>query len=606
MESAKDNQVLLLHRSFQGEEAEAWLRFTKALKTLGPLEVREVSEAAYEELFLEASGYAHVFLDLALADYAKLAANPIPNLSLVNRDAFVWNKPRVRELMAPAFLSHSCFLLEDLPAADLVRTLYLFLAPKRLVGVTPLLEKGSIVVAEKVQALETIGNLSDRLNQYLAEIDGFTLKNRLFDLRLALSALMAEALQRARESGQPYPTVDFQVGAAKARAVINLRFPRGNLAISKLTTFCLEGEDAAWSQIWERSDFLQITHHLQHDEVEVMLVINRAQSCPAGTFRSFLLKKIERSVKRENLMVAPQNFEFRQLSQVRINQAEQALQNISLEESGIDLGNLPLEVVSRLAKLEQEADFLREQLKKKDALVKDAVAKITEANKEVSRKRNDLLRTAKAKEAEAESFGRKIIALEKRLEISTAAQGSMANARENAAVTPSGVPEAMAKLETGIKAAENEKTQLLEKLNREEKKVTAFEQKYSALYKDLTQKDKELNELKAMLVKARKEQSAALAAAASASGGAGASNIDTLNAKVKDAETREAASKQELRKMSFKIENNEKNVKAIQAESVEKIKLLEQKLQGAKTKEVELLRKLDELSAALKKASKAA
>jgi predicted nucleic acid-binding Zn-ribbon protein len=608
MDSAKENPVLLVHRSFQGEEADAWARLQKALKTLGQIEVREAADVPYEELFLSASSYAHVFLDLALADYAKLAEGPIANLTLVNRDAFVWNKPRVRELMGPALLKHSCFLLEDLPAADLVRSLHLFLSPKRLVGVTPLLEKGSIVVAEKVQSLDALGSLTDRLNQYLAEAEGFNLRPRLFDFRLALSAILGEGFKHAEESGQPYPTVDFQVGAAKGKAVINLRFPRGRLDVESLPRACLDGEDPAWTQAWSRADFCQITHHAQHDEVEVMIVINRAHPVPAGTFRTLLIKRAERSGKRENLLLAPQNFEFRLLAQVRINQPEQALLSAGLEEAGsIDLGNLPPEVVKRLGKLEQEGEFFREQAKKKDTFIKDAVAKITEANKEISKKRNELLRVAKAKEAQGEAFTRKIAELEKRLEHATSAQSFHAAAvKESITAANPAVPEALAKLEGGLKAAETEKAQLVDKLAREEKKVTAFEQKYSALYKEITQKDKELNELKTMLVKARKEQSAALAAAANANGSGGATNVESLNAKVKEAETREAATRQELKKMAFKIENNDKNVKAIQAESVEKIKLLEQKLQAAKTKEVDLLRKIDELSVALKKAAKAA
>jgi len=268
---------------------------------------------------------------------------------------------------------------------------------------------------------------------------------------------------------------------------------------------------------------------------------------------------------------------------------------------------LPPEVIHRLGKLEQESDFYRDQAKKKEAFVKEAVAKITEANREISKKRNELLRLAKTKEAQGESLSRKIGDLEKRLEKSISAHASHATAaKESAAHAPAATPDNSGKLEAALKTAENEKNQLQEKLLREEKKVTAFEQKYSALYKEITQKDKELNEMKVMLVKARKEQSAALAAAASASGGAGVANIEALNAKVKDAETRDASSRQELKKMSFKIEQHDKNVKAIQSESVEKIKLLEQKLQGAKTKELELLKKIDELNLALKKAAKAA
>lgn len=605
MDSAKDNPVLLVHRSFQGEEAGAWARLNKALMTLGKVELREVTDLPYEELRLAAPSYAHVFLDLALADYAKLAEAPLANVTLVNREAFAWNNTRVRDLMGGALRRHSCFLLEDLSAADLVRGLHLLLGQKRLVGVTPLLEKGSFVVAEKVQSLDALGSLTDRLHQYFSELEDFTLRPRLFEFRLALSALLAEGFRRAGEGGQPYPTVDFQVGVAKNKAVINLRFPRGQLDIDGLARACLEGEDYSWNQAWARADYLQVTYHQQYDEVEAMLVMSRPAASAPGSFRTFLLKRSDRSGKRENLLTAPQNFEFRLLSQVRVNDAARSF-GISLEESGgIDLGGLPPEVVKRLGKLEEESEFFREQVRKKDSAIKEAAASITAANKEISKKRNEILRLAKTKENQNSAFVRKIEGLEKRLEQANTAQASiLASVKEAPAAAGAGPGEALAKLEAGLRAAENEKASLAEKLVREEKKVSSFEQKYSALYKDLGQKDKEVNELKSMLVKARKEQSAALASAAA--GGAGAPGTDALTAKLKEAETKEAASRQELKKMAFKIENHDKNVKAIQAESIEKIKLLEQKLQAAKAKEVELLKKVEELSVALKKAAKAA
>lgn len=607
MDQSKDNlTVLLLHRPPREEEADAWTRFAKALKTLGQLETREVTEMPFTELFLASSSYSHVFLDLALADFAQLASSPVANLTLVKKDSFTWNHPRARELMGPALLKHSSLLLEDMAAADLVRCLHLFLSTKRLTGVTPLLEKGSVVIGEKVQSLESIGTMMDKLSGYLEKLEGFTLGSRVFELRQTLSALVCEALHRATESGQPYPTIDFQVGASKQKLVVNLRFPRGALELEAISAMAVEGEDFRWQQAWMSSDLFLVTQHVQYDELEVMVVLNRPTRSYAAGFRSFLTKRSERSPKKENLLSAPQNYEFQLLADIRVNQQDQLYTTADLtEDLSIDLGSLPTEVVKRLEKLSEENEFFREQTKKKDTLLREAITKISQANKDISQKRNELLRLVKAKDAQAENLGRKISELEKRVEqAQSSASMQLSAAKESAGSSPA-LQEAIGKLEAGLKAAENEKNQLLEKLTREEKKVTAFEQKYSALYKDLGQKDKELNEVKSMLIKARKEQSAALAAAAASSSGAGGSSAE-LAAKLKEADAKESAFKQEIRKMAFKIENHDKNVKAIQAESAEKTKLLEQKLQSAKAREVELLRKIEELSAALKKAAKAA
>ena len=607
MDQSKDNlTVLLLHRPPREEEADAWTRFAKALKTLGQLETREVTELPFAELFLASSSYSHVFIDLALADFSQLASSPIANLTLVKKDSFAWNHPRARELMGPALLKHPCLLLEEMAAADLVRCLHLFLSTKRLTGVTPLLEKGSVIIGEKVQSLDSIGTMMDKLGGYLENLEGFTLGLRIFELRQTLSALVCEAHHRATESGLPYPTVDFQVGASKQKLVVNLRFPRGSLELDEIPAKAVDGEDFRWQQAWMSSDLFLVTHHLQYDELEVMVVLNRSTRSYTAAFRSFLTKRSERSQKKDNLLSAPQNYEFQLLADIRLKQQDQLYTTADLtEDLSIDLGSLPTEVVKRLEKLGEENEFFREQTKKKDGLLREAITKISQANKDISQKRNELLRLVKAKDAQGENLSRKITELEKRLEQSQQSITTQISAAKESSGASPVLQEAIAKLEAGLKAAENEKSQLLEKFAREEKKVAVFEQKYSALYKDLGQKDKELNEVKSMLIKARKEQSAALAAAAANNSGSGGSSAE-LAAKLKEADSRESAFKQELRKMAFKIENHDKNVKAIQAESAEKTKLLEQKLQSAKAREVELLRKIEELSVALKKAAKAA
>jgi hypothetical protein len=61
-----------------------------------------------------------------------------------------------------------------------------------------------------------------------------------------------------------------------------------------------------------------------------------------------------------------------------------------------------------------------------------------------------------------------------------------------------------------------------------------------------------------------------------------------------------------VKKLSFKVESQEKNLRVIQNDATEKQRMLDQKLRAAKNKEVELLKRIEELTTSLKKASKVA
>lgn len=603
MDQAKElPKVLLIQQVNKETEYEGWGRLAKAFKGLAAAETQNrETPITIEELSALCQTYSQVFLDLSFAMNLSIDTQ-LPNLTLVGKSSFPWNDPESRRRLLPTLSRHSCLLLDQLPTTDLIRIIHLYLNPKRLTGVTPLLEKGSIIVGEKVQSTDQTGTLLDKLATYLERIEGFELKERLLDLRQVLSGVLTKSFKHASEATDIYPTLDFQVGASKSKIVVNIRFPRGSLNISDFALQSIDGRDLFWQQVWQCSDLLVVTHHLQHDEIELMVVLNQATRPNLLSFRSFLKKVSERSQKKDNLLSAPASFDFRILSDIRLKDQEQVTATIQTNSDEIDLGSLPEEVVKKLEKLSEQSAFLKEQSDRQGALLRDAQIKFAQVAKELSQKRGEVVRISKVNESQQDTFRIKIAELEKQIETVKNAKVNQSTNIDNAATN--NLNEVISKLETSLRATENEKNQFAERVANEQKKVSIYEQKYSTLYKELGIKDKEIMDLKATLIKIKKEGTTNPASGATA--GAKDSATDTSAAKIKELEAREGVLKQELRKVMFKLENQEKNVKFIQAEAAEKTKLLEQKLQGAKTKEVELLKKIDELSAALKKASKAA
>lgn len=604
MDQAKENpKVLLLHKAGSELEIEPWLRLAKAFKGIAELEIQAREEPpAFSEISELSKERAQVFLDISLADFSGFAESKVPNLTLVKPDSFAWNAPAVRKLMLPILSHHSLLLLEDTPPKDLVRLLHLYLTPKRLGGVTPLLEKGSVVLGEKIQALDTLGSTIDKLGVFISKIETFELTDRITDLRQVLSGVITKAFLHAGEANPAHPTVDFQVGINQSKMVINLRFQRGKLDPAGFPLKAIDGRDLFWQQIWLCSDQLLVTHHTQYDEIELMLVISRRERQPFPNFRTFLAKISDRSQKKDNLLIAPQSFDFQILSNVRLRDQETVSLEVNQSSSDIDFGSLPETVVKKIQKLSEESNFQKEQLEKVAAALRESQIKSAQIAKDLSQKKGEAVRLSKTVEAQQETFRIKMAELEKQIEHLKSVRSQQAPVADTA-VTNS-LQEAIAKLEGSLRAAENEKNQQAERMSNEQKKVAALELKYTTLYKDLAGKDKEIGELKTVLIKIRKEGTAGTSGAAGNAVKDAAAEANVI--KLRETETRETALKQELRKVMFKLENQDKNVKAIQADAAEKAKLWEQKLQGAKAKELELLKKIDELANALKKASKAA
>lgn len=600
MDQGKEKlKILLIHRP--GEDGEGvWARVGKSLGSFTDLQTVE-SDSFFQGKAGEHAldTFQHIFLDYSLADWKFLENFSATPVTLLCKEPFPLEKDGARELLGERLKGRSCLSLHSLSATDLARTLHLYLIPKRVAGVVPFMEKGSVILGEKIHSPESVGISLDRLATYLDQMESFQLKERIADLRLVLAAVVLECYRLARSTTTPYPTVDFQVGVSPGKLAVNLRFQNPSLELTELAKRAMNGTDFFWHQAWLCSDLSLITEHAMHQEIEVMFLFHKPQRDPSNVFHSFLLKSLEKSGKRENLLAKPQDFTFQYLSDVRLKQHDVSQVTISQEEvsSELDLGTLPQPVIEKLGALQQALSFAQDQLAKREGDARATGERLSAIELDLQQKKGEVLRLGKANQVQAEVAARRIKDLERHIQNIQAAQKAE---REAAKVTKidTTAPDAIPKLEATLRVVEGEKVQLMEKFTSEQKRYGLLEAKYQALYKDISAKDKEINELKALAVKFKKDLEKA-DSGATANKAAAAPTAD--NAKVKEMELREQALKQELKKQMFKVENNEKNVKAIQAEAAEKAKLLEQKLQAAKAKELELLKKIDDLAALVKK-----
>lgn len=606
MDQATEKPKILLLRARAGETASTeisarWARLCKALKTFTDLEEIEVDAAEGLNLSAYLEGRDQLLLDTNLAPWGELEKNPLSKVTLICPEAFPWHSLENRLLYQKTLMRHPCLVLDGLSTTDIVRVLHLFLMPKRLAGVVPLMEKGSLIVGEKVMDRHNIGSLLDRLSAHFDKIEGLQVKARLPDLRQILSALIHEGLQRAATSTVAYPFVDFQASAGIHKLSVNMRFPKGDLSFESLVDQTLSGSNLFWNQIWMCSDALMVTYHKQHEEIEVMLLICRPEKQPNSPFKSFLYRTSERSARKENLLDAPENFTFKILSEIHARNSEQVLVSESYSENlqDIDFGSLPRNVSEKIKQLDEQCQALNESNRKKDVQLQAAIGKCQQAERDLGQKRSELLRALKTGETKAESAEMRIRDLESKVEQLKKASAESSLAKSSGAGGPG--QETMVKLEAMLRAAENEKMQLRESVNYEQKRVSVLEQKYSSLYKDISLKEREINDLKAAFGKMRKDRSSQPAAPIPVT-----EEREKIAEKAKDMDDRDSAYKQELRKLAFKIESQEKNTRAIQAEAAEKLKMLDQKLKVAKAKEIELLKKVEDLMASLKKAVKAA
>lgn len=603
MYQAQEKPRILLLRKREAESIDAasaspWPRLTKALKTFTEFEELTVDSAEPIDANDYLEKWDHLFLDAELPVKSDSPAAYSPKITLVRLKPIPWPLDPQQSADAASGKNLPCLVLEELSTSDLVRILHLYLIPKRLAGVAPAMEKGSLIIGEKLMDMFNVGSLLDRLCAHLNAIEALELKGRLPDLRQILSAVLAEGFQCAVDSGALYPSVDFQASASRKKLGVNLRFPLGATKLPQLIQKTLSGEDIFWHQIWQCSDVTVISEHQKYRELEVLLVINKPERSKKQAQNTLLFKSMKDSARKESLLEAPESYTFKLLSDIKTKDSTELFISEGGDRPDIDLASLPEPVFRQLHSLEERCQALQDNLARKEASLQDSLRKSQSLTQELGQKRGELLRTVKSLETNSDGSERKIRELESKIEQLKASLEESAQLK-NLQAQP-GMQEAMARLEAMVRSAEAEKTTLRENIAVEQKRVASLEQKYSTLYKELSLKDRELNEIKGALNKMRKDQ------AQKTNAGSSSQDLSVQSEKLKELEAKDITQKQEIRKLTFKLDNQEKYAKAQQSESAEKLNMLDQKLKAAKAKELELLKKTEELTAALKRAHKVA
>ncbi len=593
----KKPKILLLkaapEKSALGHASPSWDRLSKALVTFTELETREAPLLSAEDLASQSAEFDLTFLDTSLANWTELKKNPSP-ICLVQVESFSWVESQVRAERLPVLTHIPLLLLEEFSPSDLLRILHLYLMPKRLAGVLPIMEKGSVIIADKLMETGGVGQLLDRVSHFIEKLEGFTLQSRVPDLRQILSALLLEGIYQAREKGVNFPFVDFQASANKQRLAVNLRFPLGNKSMESLLRETLSGESLFWNQIWQCSDFLMLTNHTSQSELEVMVLICQPHRSQGGRFRSFLYKSSSENKTSENLLAPPNAYRFQLASELSAV-TESDMAGVTSAASGKDsLNDISDQIGSKIRHQMEQNRMLSEHLSRKDQQIQDLTRKSQQLNQELHTRRAELLKAEQSRRTQLETAERRIQELEHKIKELQPSPAEIKQEKEGPTI--SSLQDANLRMETQIRSAETDRKQLKENIDNERKRAALLEQKYAQVHKDIVAKDREILELKANFAKLRKDSEKAVRNAS------GDDKKDSSPGRLKELEDREAVTKQEMKRVSFKLESMEKTHRAQQAELTDKVKLYEQKLKQAKAREVDLLRKIDELASTLKKA----
>ncbi|NUM88201.1 MAG: hypothetical protein HUU37_03265 [Bdellovibrionales bacterium] len=604
-------EILVLWRS-GSSSAGVRPRLMKAVSAIA--QAREVECSSAEEASPHLSSMpSTVLLDLTLLKTASQESWPTlcPSGSTVLAAQREEHEPNLA-----GFLAQRNYLeLDAFAAPDLLRVLHLFLLPKRQAGITSLMEKGAVILAEKIQSLDHLGEIVDRAAQFFTD-QLPDLVPLLGSFRQMALSLIQESFLKAQESGTPYPTVDFQLSGTREKIAFTTRMPLGATPFQEIVQAAHDARSLAWHMAWRHSSALLLVEHPEFREMEAtsLLLLNGKSSLGAGG--TLLSTSRSRSSTAENLLSAPKNYKFSLISELahrRLDANKYTAASLKDIEAELADAQLPEKLRLRIQQMEQDRTNLQELIHSRETQMRDSQAQLNKARQELSQKRNEILRLMKDGEGSISKYKHRIADLESRLDYHAkelaAAKAKSANVPDTAAAK---------NLEGLVRTLEREKQVQEEKLVQEQKRAQLLEKKSAALFRDLGEKDKEIQNLKDALHKSEaavasvtrepsvKQESKRGSVEAAMEAAKSTSNPNDPAAKLKETEARETTLKQEVRKLTLKVDTAEKNLKVVQTEAAEKAKLLERKLEAAKAKEIDLLKKVEELTALLKKATKAA
>ena len=542
MKEGSQKPKILLLRSSKSSTSQGWTKLSKALNALAVCEELERSFFDPNEIAVSCEAYDHLFIDTELASWGAFSDIKMSNICLIAENSFRWTDLSIRAERIEALALHPIFVLTNQSTGDLYRGLHLYLFSKRLIGITPLFERGAIILAEKIMDETNIGIQLDRIINFLKTKTEFKLKNRFGDLRQVLTAVLLEGLRCATEKGVNYPFVDFQLGVCDTKLGINIRFPFASTDLNNLIRDILNFENYFLSQTWVFSDFFSIIHHEVENEIEISLAISDQIQNRNINFRTLLFKRSPSSSIKENLLSNPKNYKFFLISE--------------------------LEHQTRDSEEENDLPSLQSSLKNENQNV-------------------DTLTISKTEDAKIRSLEAEITSLKALLK-------NRINPKNES--LPKDLLEKISTLESSVRSLESEKQSTLQAFSSEQKKSAFLEMRCAQLFKTIANKDREIIEFKGNQEKFKRDLVAENES----------KSLEKISeSKEQNQSEQENTSKLEMEKLNLKLSKQEEHLKLIQEEARQTVKVLEKKLNESKQKEFELLKKLDSLNSLLKKSSRA-
>jgi hypothetical protein len=575
-------------------------RLQKALSGFCEVSTKKITpETLEQEIVGTAAEISNIFIDHQLVNMLPYR-DPNRPITIILLQEIPLKELYIKKVDTQWLERHSTICINGISTGDLFRLLHNYLTAERTPGILSLLEKGSLVVGEKIQSLTNIGELLDFLTTYLQKTFP-QIALRSADIRQVITSLVSESMAKLSQEGIADPTIDIQGAANEGKFAFTLRFPLGKTKLSDITNHIYNGSSLPWQICWQSSDALTLVWHKKFNELEVKAVIlSKAPSAPC--FKSLLFTELSGDQRAEKLLVVPKHYSFSLISDLR------SFKGGSSAATATVTTIVETEADQEDEKFSQERTQLNQVIEQKLNEIRELANRINQLKNEVAKSKNMSIQLLREKEQIIKQKTNRITELESNIASNQKIHGG--STAEISTQTQAVIKE----LDTKVKILEADKTKSRELLGQAQKKISILEQKISTKDREGAQKDRELGELKSQVHKLQAQIQKKDEAAASHQTHAVDKKEQRLESqaekealmKMREFEQKETAYKQEIKKLQFKADSTDKTIKGIKDEAAEKIKLMEKKLEAAKTKEIDLLKKIDELNSTIKKNNRAA
>lgn len=583
-------KILLLHRG----DDESLARLQKALSAFSELLVPDCSIVTASTHLQNTSDLSAIFCcsKLATAEPAELLGVNIPVFLFSTEDISL---EQLRSDTSTPLVQLPCILIKNIPTIEIMRVCYNLVLPRSGGGITHFFEKGATVLVEKIQSLNTIGEILDKASVYIWQ-ERKQLVSRLVEIRQVVTSLVYEAYAQSTKANFPYPTVDIQLVANPEKFAFTLRFPANGATATALKQSILSAKNFTWYMAWQASDLFMINEYSGANEIEVKVLLYAGRTYNEPSYRSIAVRNFSERGVATSLLAPLKNYEFKTIAELGKDTLAVTSEISALSTD--ELSALPPAARARINQLEANIKQLNTQIERRVKQTQKGSELLSEVRGKIAKQKGEMVIAAREHQKEKTKLERSVSALEEKIE-----EYKNDTSLQEAAKSIKNMEDISKKLE----ALESEKNELKSKLEMEKLKLEESEEKIKRHATTIDVKNKEVAEYRTMLAEKKQDiltlkgQISALERAvqkAESDSKAG----QKMNSR--GAESKDASSKQELKALKFKLEHAEKTHLAKVNDANEKVKMLEKKLDAAKQKELELIRKIQQLTADARKLGK--